>query len=83
MREPRHSGAMREASEPGISRFRVWCSAPSRNDGDSMPHFPLPQSAIACQIWSFSAVAGGLGIVTAGRRFAAFDQPQHPDSPSV
>src|SRR4029453_5829398 len=27
----RHSGAMRSI-EPGISRFRVWCFAPSRND---------------------------------------------------
>ncbi len=28
----RHSGAM-QSIEPGISRFRVWCCAPSRNDG--------------------------------------------------
>jgi len=27
---PRHSGARRRC-EPGISRFRVWCFAPSRN----------------------------------------------------
>src|ERR1700730_17220685 len=26
-----HSGAM-QSIEPGISRFRVWCYAPSRND---------------------------------------------------
>jgi hypothetical protein len=35
----RHSGAVR-STEPGISRFRVWSSGPSRNDGVKHPHCP-------------------------------------------
>ena len=36
----RHSGTMRSI-EPGISRFRVWCFAPSRNDRSRQNHKPL------------------------------------------
>src|SRR5882757_5990047 len=59
--------------EPGISRFRVWCCAPSRNDAQCHGlHFqpdswdPATMSGIAFAVLSLGALAGGFVSGLAG-----------------
>src|SRR5215475_9234727 len=35
--------------EPGTLRFRVWCCAPSRNDGESVTHRPGMNATEVCE----------------------------------